>query len=208
MVRAGASLKQDKGGRTSFISISPLQRLLVIGFVLIYNLLLPGFSEVFHQPTLPLATVRFAVEFCYQFLLVLPFIYYKPDFGWLHPLILPLLWALARQYISQPETLLGPVRLFFEPLHGEWSHRGLPGFSNTEVAWTLLRSGVPVATGILFWVLFGTPASCAKSQCPFPQKRVETSFISRWWGMCGLRICRSNARWSCSTLSIVCSGTT
>ncbi len=120
--------------------MTPVQRAAVVVFVLVYNAFVPGFSEVLHQPSLSLAILRFGAELVYQGLLVLPFVYYKPRFGWLHPLIFTVVWALAQEYVAEPASLLAPVSVFFEPLHPEMSHGGLVGFTEREVAWTLAKA--------------------------------------------------------------------
>jgi len=116
------------------------QRVAVVTFVLVYNAFVPGFSEVLHQPSLPLTVLRFGTELVYQGLLVLPFIYYKSGFGWLHPLIFTVLWTLAQEFVGEPEAFLAPIRVFVEPVHPELSHGGLVGFTELEVAWTLVKA--------------------------------------------------------------------
>jgi len=123
-----------------FVAMTTPQRVAVVLFVLVYNAFVPGFSEVLHQPSLPLAVLRFGTELVYQGLLVLPFVYYKPEFGWLHPLIFTVLWSLAQEFVPEPASLLAPVSVFFEPLHPDMSHGGLVGFTEREVAWTLVKA--------------------------------------------------------------------
>lgn len=139
---SGALAQQMTGVRHSppFVAMTTGQRVAVVIFVLVYNAFVPGFSEVLHQPSLPLAVLRFGTELVYQGLLVLPFVYYKSGFGWLHPLIFTVLWSLAQTYIGEPEALLAPFRVFFEPLHPALSHGGLVGFTDSEVARTLVKA--------------------------------------------------------------------
>ena len=127
-------------GTSPFVSITTAQRVAVVIFVLVYNAFAPGFSEVLYQPSLPLAALRFATELVYQGLLVFPFIYYKPGFGWLHPLIFTVVWSLAQKVASNPEMLLAPVQVFMGPLHVEPNHAALRGFTDQEVAWTLIKA--------------------------------------------------------------------
>jgi hypothetical protein len=122
------------------VSITVSQRVAVVAFVLVYNAFMPGLSEALHQPSLPLASLRFATELVYQGLLVFPFIYYKPGFGWLHPLIFTFVWSLAQKVVSDPEMLLAPVQVFMGPLYAEPNHAALRGFTDQEVAWTLIKA--------------------------------------------------------------------
>jgi oligosaccharide repeat unit polymerase len=176
MSKTGVPIRGYNGGADSlFVSMSLLQRVLVVAFVIIYNVLAPGFSEVFHQPTLPLATARFTVELCYQLLLVLPFIYHKSGFGWLHPLILTVVWSLAQHYVGDPESLLGPFRVLFEPLHAEWSHQGLPGFSDVDVAWTLVKTEALKCISLLAYYLGFFSGLCPRvpSLKVYPPKKIS-----------------------------------
>jgi len=146
---------QQRQKTSPFVAMTTMQRAAVVLFVLVYNALVPGFSEVLHQPSLSLAVLRFGAELVYQGLLVLPFVYYKPGFGWLHPLIFTVLWSLAQTYVGDPEALLDPVRVFLQPLHPELSHRGLVGFTEKEVAWTLVKAkGIQSISLIAYYVGF------------------------------------------------------
>jgi hypothetical protein len=117
-----------------------VQRAAVVLFMLVYNAFVPGFSEVIHQPSLPLAAARFASELIYQLLLVFPFIYFKPGFGWLHPLIFTVLWPLAQSVVSEPGQLLSPLTVFLGPMHPEGGHAALRGFSEQAEAWTMVKA--------------------------------------------------------------------
>jgi len=127
--------------RTSpFVEMTRVQCAAVVLFVLVYNAFVPGFSEVMHEPSLPLAAARFVSELVYQCLLVFPFIYFKPGFGWLHPLIFSVLWPLAQNVAAEPNQLLTPLTVFLGPIHPDGGHAGLKGFTEQAEAWTMVEA--------------------------------------------------------------------
>lgn len=170
----GAPAQQTSRVRQSspFVAMTSGQRVAVVIFVLVYNALVPGFSEVLHQPSLPLSVLRFGAELVYQGLLVLPFVYYKPSFGWLHPLIFTVLWSLAQTYVGEPEALLAPVRVLFTPLHPELSHGGLVGFTEPAVAWTLVKAkGIQSLALVAYYAGFFSGLRPSVPRLPFHEPR-------------------------------------
>jgi len=163
---------QQGKGTSPFVAMTTMQRAVVVLFVLVYNALVPGFSEVLHQPSLPLAVLRFGTELVYQGLLVLPFVYYKPGFGWLHPLIFTVIWALAREFVAEPDALLAPIQVFAEPLHPELSHQGLAGYTEQEVAWTLVKAkGIQCVSLVAYYLGFFSGLRPAVPKLTFQEPR-------------------------------------
>src|SRR5262245_5332027 len=108
-VAQGQGLPQ---GASPFISLTIGCRVLIIGYALLYNVFMPGLQEMLYSSTVPLAQWRFVTNAIYNFLLFLPILYYRPDYGWLHPLIFSTFFSLAKNLLTSPEQLLAPFLLF------------------------------------------------------------------------------------------------
>jgi len=75
----------------------------------------------------------YSIELLYNFLLFLPVFFYRKTYGWLHPLIFPLIFSLLRKIGANPELLLGifyPEQLseYYEISHilfYDWRHQDL-----------------------------------------------------------------------------------
>ncbi len=125
-----------------FVEVPRFWRVAIVAFVIIYNAFLLGLSEAIHDPSRPLAALRFFTRLLYQGLLIFPFLYYKRGFGWLHPLIFTVVWGLATNVAGSPNTLLDPLRVFFQPLHDQLSSPGLVGYTEWEVAWQVVKANL------------------------------------------------------------------
>lgn len=95
-----------------FVTIPIGFRLLVIGYVLLYRLIFPGIDAATSLTMEPsLLVPRFLVECLYTFLVLLPFIFYRSSYGWLHPMMFPFLLSLLKDFFKQPMHLIAPFEL-------------------------------------------------------------------------------------------------
>lgn len=86
-------------------------RLAIIVYLPTYHVLLPLFDTAFSSDPAPLGTARVLVQIFYVFLLLIPFIFYKKDYGWLHPLVFPTLLMLIKTFFKNPWHLIAPLEL-------------------------------------------------------------------------------------------------
>jgi len=96
-----------------FLTITPLYRVLIIGYFFLYRVFFPGIGAILSPYFGDEVWALFAAEMLYTFLLVFPLLFYSPRYGWLHPLILPSLLTIAFEVIKNPAHLVLP---FAQPL--------------------------------------------------------------------------------------------
>lgn len=136
-MRTPRQVDRSSGGKSEsspFISISRGWRTVLIGYVLIYDLLVPAVSFLLHGVDQPLMGWRFITHVCYHLLLILPLIFYRPRFGWLHPLIFPVLFEFAKGVLKAPDQLLAPLSVLTEPVEWGVFHQALLGWGQRDLA--------------------------------------------------------------------------
>lgn len=94
-----------------FVTIPLWARVLIIGYLLLYRLFFPAIAHVIAIEASPLDAMRFLTEALYTFLLLAPFLFYRRDFGWLHPLMFPTLYTLLKGFFKSPLQLIAPLDL-------------------------------------------------------------------------------------------------
>ncbi|MBI3247447.1 MAG: oligosaccharide repeat unit polymerase [Deltaproteobacteria bacterium] len=157
-------------GNSPFIAIAPPYRLLIIGYILLYQIFVPGLSMILHGTSGGLQEARFLVESVYQILLLLPLLFYRPSYGWLHPLIFGPLFILANGIVRDPDRLLAPLLLFSESFHGELSHIALGGWSEDAVAWAVLKAKlIAVVALVVYYCGFFSTLHPRIPRLAFPQ---------------------------------------
>lgn len=123
-----------------FIAISSRWRLLLIGWVVVYQILVPGFSILLHGAQHPYPVWRFAANTLYQLLLIAPVIFYRKEFGWLHPLIFGTIFGIGSQFARDPGQLLTPFLIFQTPLETDLRHAALSGWGYHDLAWVAVET--------------------------------------------------------------------
>jgi oligosaccharide repeat unit polymerase len=136
-----------------FIPISLGYRIVIIGYVFLSSVLLPGLSETLSSSPTPLAEWRLAAEFSYQALLLLPILFYRSSYGWLHPLIFATVFRLANSLVRNPEQLLAPFFGFTNPLSAEFQNVALWGWSQEEIAWAALKAKTIASIALIAYYL-------------------------------------------------------
>jgi len=97
------------GATSPFIPISQRARYGVIAFVLIYQAFTPALLAVTHGIADPHVGVRMLLNAGYWILALLPLFFYRRDYGWLHPLIFPLLYSILQNLATEPMMLVSPL---------------------------------------------------------------------------------------------------
>lgn len=138
-------LDRNTNDNSIFISVQPYQRWLIIGFYLVY-LVYVGFQQT--SSNINNLTQVFAALSLNLVLLAVPFLLYKPSYGWFHPLIAGSLFTFLNQVLR------------FTPLYtdGLDTHMALPGMDaeslTSLVAFRLVLSSIGlIAYYIGFFIL-------------------------------------------------------
>jgi hypothetical protein len=86
-------------------------RLFIVLFLLAYEWVFPTIAALNDPDASALFLPRVAMQLVYVLLLCLPLIFYRREYGFLHPLILPTLYATAKEIAKLPTALASPLEL-------------------------------------------------------------------------------------------------
>ena len=143
-----------------FVPISLPWRLALIVYLLLYSVFLPGLREIVATSPTPLFGWRFLTSTIYALLLFLPILFYRREYGWLHPLIFPTVWQIARDLITNPDRLITPLFLVGSPSEHRLRHVALAGWSEYEVALAMIEADLIAILALVSYYLafFFAPA--------------------------------------------------
>ena len=132
--------------RSPFVPFPGWARLLLIVYMTLYHVLLPALAEAFASNQSPLFFWRLLAESAYVALVLLPVIFYRREYGVLHPLIFPLLYSLVKLIFKQPahvflplEASLGTFEVPTESLAVVLSYLSLDALAQARLELTLLE---------------------------------------------------------------------
>lgn len=150
-----------------FVPIAWPWRVGVLVFVLVYRVLVPGAQQILYPGSAPLGAERMALDVLYEAMLFAPLVFYRREWGWLHPLLFPSLFALAKAVLTAPGQLLAPLGLFYRPPDAPLFHVALQQFSQHAIALAMIKAKLIMLLGILtyYFGFFLAPR--------FPVPRVE-----------------------------------
>jgi hypothetical protein len=95
--------------KSPFLEMKSGWRVLVIAYVFIYRIFLPLAAAIGNPDCHPMLAERFIVHAIYEILLIMPLVYYRREFGFLHPLILPLLLSIFQMVAQNPLSIFLPA---------------------------------------------------------------------------------------------------
>ncbi len=101
-------------------------------YLLLYLIVSPILKCIISEPVVEFTYARLFLDIIYNLLLFLPIIFYRKEYGWLHPLIFPLLLKLSKDLISQPGFLLSIFD--FSPQYSEIFNEALINYRQWEIA--------------------------------------------------------------------------
>lgn len=117
-----------------FVPMAPAARAAVVGFVLLYSVVVPTVREILWGPGTPLSEARLLADIVFQLLLLVPLVAYRASYGWLHPIVFPVLFQLAVTFTREPLLLVSPLSML-APMAPELAVPGaLRGWSDPAVA--------------------------------------------------------------------------
>ena len=124
-----------------FLPLGPVARLAFLFYLFAYRIVFPVFAATVKPGAMDLFALRFLAELFYTCLLAYPFIFYRKEYGWLHPLVLPVLWQLGKALAKNPLSLLFPFELPQIDFAVETSSRAaVLSIPNTDLAWYRLEA--------------------------------------------------------------------
>lgn len=94
----------DSNPTNSFLEVPRIIRVLLIAYYIVYLVFQPAVLTFYAEKA---SWSVYMITVIYDTLLFLPILFYRTNYGLLHPLIFPLLFSLARKITSYPELLLG-----------------------------------------------------------------------------------------------------
>lgn len=141
----------DDTRHSPFIPVARGWRYLIIAWVLVYQIFMPGLGMMIHGPEYPLAGWRFAATALYHLLFLLPVIFYQKDYGWLHPLIFAIALTITQQVVRDPIQLLSPLMIFESSPEPQLFHAALYGLSSYELARVAVETTLLSALGLLMY---------------------------------------------------------
>jgi oligosaccharide repeat unit polymerase len=83
-------------------------RVLLVGYLVLYDWLFPAISANYSDDASGYLIARVLVHLAYVLLLCFPLIFYRREYGFLHPLILPTLFTILKQVGESPLSLVQP----------------------------------------------------------------------------------------------------
>lgn len=124
-----------------FLPLGHVARFGFLFYLFAYRLIFPLLASVTSTGSHDLFELRFTAEVFYTCLLAYPFIFYRKEYGWLHPLVLPVLWELGKALVKNPLSLLFPMDFPLVDFTVETTSRAaVLSLTNYDIAWYRLQS--------------------------------------------------------------------
>lgn len=121
-----------------FVALHWPLRTTILATVLVVQVVLPFLAVIVHGSTQPLAGTRMLLHAVGVFLVLLPLIFYRSEYGVLHPLIFPALYGFAKGVFKG--AMYGVGMLFDgDILDAPLWHEALAGMAQREIAIASVR---------------------------------------------------------------------
>lgn len=134
--------------RNPFVPIAWSWRVGVLLFVLVYRIILPGAQEILHPTAAPFAAERLLLDTVFELALFAPLIFYRREWGWLHPLLFPPLLALVKALLTSPGQILAPLGLFYAPPDVPLLHPALQQWAQEDIARAMIKARLVMLLGL------------------------------------------------------------
>jgi oligosaccharide repeat unit polymerase len=136
------------GERNPFVPIAWPWRVGVLAFVLLYRVVVPAVQQILYPGSAPLGAERMALDVVYEAALFAPLVFYRREWGWLHPLLFPPLFALGKAVLSGPGQLLAPLGLFYTPPDVALFHMALEQWAQGDIALAMIKAKLIMLLGL------------------------------------------------------------
>lgn len=129
-----------RAAESPFLPLGPMARAIFLFYLFAYRIVFPVLAATTRPGAMDLFELRFLAELFYTCLLAYPFIFHRKEYGWLHPLVLPVLWELGKALAKNPMSLFFPFELPQIDFAVETSSRAaVLSMANTDLAWYRLQ---------------------------------------------------------------------
>lgn len=150
-MRRRITASSHQAPESPFIPVARIWRVLIISYVLVYEILTPVMDIMLHGAQGPSPGARLATHALYQVAILLPFIFYRRSFGWVHPLILPTAFAIASTVSRDPVALLEPIQVLSTSLQPVLFHGHLPFMSAEALADAEVKGNLLLTLSLLVY---------------------------------------------------------
>ncbi len=177
-----------------FLRIPPGWRFVIVAFIVLYEWLFPTIAALGSPDADTLFLPRVLTQLVYVLLLCLPLIFYRREYGFLHPLILPTLFGLLRG-VGQllPYTVIDPLQfpLVSFDVSSLSSAVSLQTLSHHDLAWTRLEyQGVQVLALVCLYAGYFSLRRLRPSRIRFnPPRNLGAYLLRSDDGLCPDRLC-------------------
>lgn len=160
--------------RNPFVPIAWPWRAAILAFVVIYRILIPGAQQIIHPGSTPLATERLLLDVLHEAVLFAPLLFYRKDWGWLHPLLFPPLFSIAKALISAPGQVLAPFALLETPPDPQLFHVALRQWAQHDIAMAMVKAKLMLILSLLtyYFAFFFGPRLAAPHVNHFTPRNV------------------------------------
>lgn len=124
-----------------FLPLGHVARFGFLFYLFAYRVVFPLLASTMDDGASDLFELRFTAELFYTCLLAYPFIFYRREYGWLHPLVLPVLWELGKMLAKNPLSLIFPFQFAVVDFTVETSSKAaVLSLTNNDLAWYRLQA--------------------------------------------------------------------
>src|SRR5687768_13364762 len=88
------------------------------------------------------------LDVVYEAMLFAPLVFYRREWGWLHPLLFPSLFGLAKAVLTAPGQLLAPLALFYAPPDTPLFHVALQQWAQHDIALAMIKAKLIMILGL------------------------------------------------------------
>lgn len=133
--------RRDLAGWSPFLAIPFGWRIGIITYVLLYEWFFPFVATMGSSDADALLLSRVLMRFVHVLLICWPLVFYRREYGFLHPLILPVLFSTLKEIAKFPMALFMPFDfpLFSFDVTSLSSALSIRGLSDSELAWMRLE---------------------------------------------------------------------
>lgn len=137
-------------GDNPFVEITPTWWLVLACYILLYEMMVPAWEMIFYDPN-PMTTLRLFSFWSFVLLKYAPILFYvRGKMGWLHPLILPPLFILAKDLGKDPLEIFTAFQ--YQPLPLEYDPV-LPDHDAVGLAWLRIKGNFIKDLGLVCYYL-------------------------------------------------------
>lgn len=180
MYNASAAPAAPPLEHSPFVPIAWPWRVGILLFVLVYRVLVPGAQQILYPGSAPLGAERMMLDVLYEAMVFAPLVFYRREWGWLHPLLFPSLLGLAKVVLTAPGQLLAPLALFYAPPDTPLFHVALQQWAQHDIAMAMIKARLIMLLGLsaYYFGFFLAPRPRVPHVERFPARAAEPKALA------------------------------